>query len=240
MKDYTGIAPEVAVMFAEVCDIFPNSFDCTEPEFLQGGVPVMYEVELVIAHAIDCIATKGYCKSDSIDSTKDQVIAKLNNEPSEQAKAKAAEIVEWLKTETFEPLAIEKNCQILAQSGYAMKKHFGRLVYMPIAYDKYLQNKAREQQREAEKASELVSKHVGTVGEKIIINVDKGQYVTSFETAYSRCYLYKMVDSEGNVFVWFASSRAEIKDHCTVKATVKNHTERDGVKQTVITRCKVC
>lgn len=241
LKDYTGISPEVAVMFAEVRDIFPETLDCSEQYFIDNKIAAMYDVERVLAHAVDCIANRGYCKSDSNNSTKDQVIDKLNEEPSSQAKEKAAKIVEWLKQETFGSFDIERNCQILALAGYAKRKHFGRLVYMPVAYDKYIERKVIEQQRESEKASERSSNYVGAVGEKLIVNVATVQLVTTFETQFGITYLYKMVDTNGNVFVWFASNRNdEVKGSITIKGTVKAHSERDGVKQTVLTRCKVC
>ena len=72
--------------------------------------------------------------------------------------------------------------------------------------------------------------------------------LTSWETQYGMTYLYKMVDENGNVFIWYASKRFgkfdpdgawEDFSQAKIKATIKDHTERDGVKQTVVTRCKV-
>ncbi len=240
LKEYTGIAPELAVMFAEVRDIFPESFDYNDGEF-NGCYTPMYDVEQILAYAVDAINSKGYCKSDSNNSSKIQVIEKLdkNEEATIGAKDKAHKIVEWLKAGTFDAISIERNCKVLAESGYAKKSHFGRLVYMPVAYDKYIERKAAEANKEAAKAVEMKSNYVGNAGDKVVINVTDGKLVTSWENQFGCTYLYKMIDENGNVYVWFASSSQDIKVGSTVKGTIKNHSERDGVKQTVVTRCRV-
>ena len=62
---------------------------------------------------------------------------------------------------------LERNGSSLALSGYAKAKHFGRLAYMPLAYKRYLEHKARDAQREAAKQAEIASQHVGEVGQRI-------------------------------------------------------------------------
>ena len=54
-----------------------------------------------------------------------------------------------------------------------------------------------------------------------------------------QAYLYKFVDEAGNIFIWYASRPIELHERMTLKATIKAHNERNGVKQTVLTRCKV-
>ena len=75
----------------------------------------------------------------------------------------------------------------------------------------------------------------------------------SFETYYGTKRVYTLVDSDNNVYVWFTTSYlayrhpecgdydvfANTGDTVHVKATVKEHTEFLGVKQTVLTRCHV-
>jgi hypothetical protein len=95
--------------------------------------------------------------------------------------------------------------------------------------------------REAARAEELAadragSNHIGTVGERreFSLTVEK---VFSFETAYGFTYINICRDSDGNVVVYKGSNgwdKGEIK----VKATVKEHSVREGVKQTIIARPK--
>ena len=136
--------------------------------------------------------------------------------------------------------SMERNCIPLALSGYAKTRHFGLLAYMPLAYERYLEWKAREEKREAERlAAAEASEHVGTVGQRITITAATAKLVTSWETMYGVTRLYKFTDDQGNVFVWRASKSIEISDGMKIKGTVKDHSEYGGVKQTVITRCAV-
>lgn len=68
----------------------------------------------------------------------------------------------------------------------------------------------------------------------------------SWETtfAYNRSiqYLHSFKDEAGNIFVWkTGTSLYNIEENSTVtiKGTVKEHSEYRGIKQTVLTRCKV-
>ncbi len=134
---------------------------------------------------------------------------------------------------------LERNCIPLALSGYAKIKHIGRLAYMPIAYKRHLEKKARDEKRETERLeAAAASSYVGDVGQRITVKMATANLVTSWESTYGMTFLYKFTDEQGNIYIWYASRGIETRDGMTLKATVKSHNERDGVKQTVITRCK--
>ena len=137
---------------------------------------------------------------------------------------------------------MEQNCIPLALSGYAKMSHVGRLAYMPVAYDKYLEYKAKQAEREAARLSQAASsKHVGEVGQRITVKAVSVTLLSSWDGQWGTTWLYKFVDESGNVFIWYASRpiSGEVSGGATIKATVKNHGERDGVKQTFLTRCFV-
>ena len=131
---------------------------------------------------------------------------------------------------------LELNCIPLALSGYAKLSHVGRLAYMPLAYERYLERKAR---KEAQEAAGARSEYVGTVGQRITLKAATVALLSSWDGYYGTTWLYKFVDESGNVFVWFASRPCTAEAGAVIKATVKDHNERDGVKQTVVTRCCV-
>ena len=109
-----------------------------------------------------------------------------------------------------------------------------------MAYKKHLERKAEAEAREAERLDAAkASHHVGTVGERVEFVAKKAEFITSWETQFGRTFLYKFTDENGNVFVWFASGAFDEHNGITVRGTVKKHDERDGVKQTVLTRCKI-
>ena len=251
LKDYTGISPATAAMWAEVTDICNEGFDCTEEEFVGRGLSRMYETELLLAHACDAIKEFGYRKTDAADSTRDQVMRRVieGDEPSAEGKAKAEKIIGWLLelSEKVDAGAgwnevsdMERNCIPLVKSGWANPKHVGRLAYMPVDFDKYLEQKAKEEQREAERAAAAASSsYVGEIGKRLEVETVSASLVTSWETDWGVTFLYKFFDAAGNVFVWYASRCIAICDAMKIKGTVKDHSEYNGVKQTVLTRCYV-
>lgn len=93
------------------------------------------------------------------------------------------------------------------------------------------------------------SEYVANVGDKIEIEltVDREvecNYGVGYRTVTS--YLYIMHDNKGNVVTWKASNCMVVGDKyvqsgdtVTLKGTVKEHSVYNGVKQTVLTRCKV-
>lgn len=237
LHDYTGILPETAAAWAEVTDILDRGLDCTEEEFSRRGIERVYPVADILAAAVDSIEKNGYRAADKNDSTRADVIERLRGgvEASENGKQKAENILAWLDSYNgIDNLVM--NCKIEAARGYEVARRIGRLVYSPVAYEKETE---REKQKAKEKAANAASKHVGAVGERIKIKAQTARLITSWETVYGYTFLYKFTDDAGNIFVWFASSAADVADGVTVTGTVKAHGERDGVKQTTLTRCKL-
>lgn len=85
------------------------------------------------------------------------------------------------------------------------------------------------------------SNFVGKVGDKLNLDLTLKKSF-NFESTFGTQYIHKFVDTDGNIFVWKTSnSLYEIKelDTCSMLGTVKEHSEYNGEKQTVMTRCKV-
>ena len=141
------------------------------------------------------------------------------------------------------------NVQVLAKNGYCKDSHFGYIAYAPAAYERYLEGMKKRAEREAAKMTERqASEYVGQVGKRINIEIADTKLLTTVETMWGCTFVYKFTDINGNVLIWFASNRLghwnndgawEDDEHVkTIRATVKEHSERDGVKQTILTRCK--
>lgn len=98
LKDYTGISPSTAAMWAEVNDIFANGMDCSESEWESHKGERVYSIADIVGHAYDSIQKYGYRKSDGPNSTRDHVASLLCDgvEPSAEAKAHAELIIAWL------------------------------------------------------------------------------------------------------------------------------------------------
>ena len=106
-------------------------------------------------------------------------------------------------------------------------------------------------QYEIAEAKKDKSEYVGTVGDKIgteatLVNVAR------FDTKFGTTNVYTFRDIFKNVFVWKTSGvcekveadgkslrHVEVGERVELQGTVKDHNEYKGIKQTVLTRCKI-
>lgn len=88
-------------------------------------------------------------------------------------------------------------------------------------------------------AKDSTSEYQFEVGQKVEVELNVLK-INWFDSIYGTHYIYNMQDANGNVFIWkTACNEIQEGDKVTIKATVKEHNEYRGVKQTVLTRCKV-
>ena len=64
-------------------------------------------------------------------------------------------------------------------------------------------------------------------------------FVTGFDTQFGYTTVTGLRDDDGNMIVQKGVSIGDKGDRLTVTATVKEHGERNGVKQTIISRPKI-
>ena len=87
-------------------------------------------------------------------------------------------------------------------------------------------------------ARDASSQHVGNIGDRIVVEAICN-FVTSFESNFGTTYISGYRDDAGNIYIHKGSAPSAIKgERYSIKATVKSHDERDGVKQTRIARPK--
>lgn len=249
LKEYTGISPDTAIMWAEVRGMFPV---IEIREGWPGLVCVqMDETKTVLAHAYDSIKKSGYGRRDSDNSTFRDVLERLKHspDPGEEALKAAEKMIEWLKdvgdrfdredsTVWKEAGDLERNCVPFARSGYVKRQQIGRLCYIPVSYSKHIQYLMETERKREARKKEADSQYVGEIGQRISFTATTVTELASWDTQYGRTFLYKLTDEAGNVFVWFASGCYQTGVDIPVTGTIKAHNERDGIKQTVLTRCK--
>lgn len=92
------------------------------------------------------------------------------------------------------------------------------------------------------KRGEHISEHIGTVGERrdfVCKLVGHFTYETHYSYYGETNHIYKFADENGDIIVWNTSSWLEEgKDEYRFKATIKEHSEYEGEKQTVVIRPK--
>lgn len=87
----------------------------------------------------------------------------------------------------------------------------------------------------AKRAADAGSIHVGTVGARSVFTLTVAAVVELIGN-YGLSFINITKDEAGNVIIYKGSNAWTKGETITVKATIKAHTERDGVKQTMISR----
>jgi hypothetical protein len=83
------------------------------------------------------------------------------------------------------------------------------------------------------------SEHVGVIGDRHQFSVTI-RFVKGFESLYGMTFIHVMDDAQGNVIVYKGSKElGEKGQSLSLVATVAEHGEREGIRQTVIKRPKV-
>jgi len=103
---------------------------------------------------------------------------------------------------------------------------------------------AKNAERKAQERAEALTKvHVGTVGERRDFDLTV-KFITFYDTHFGTKWVHIMNDDDGNILVYKGTAglynadknHAEKGDRVSFKATIKSHDERDGVKQTILSR----
>lgn len=97
----------------------------------------------------------------------------------------------------------------------------------------------RMNQERLERETRPVSQHIGAVKSKVTVKGEVAM-VRGIEGQYGVTTLL-VLNCDGNVVKWFASGEHDFQKGATMTltGTVKDHGEYKGVKETVLTRCKV-
>jgi len=165
------------------------------------------------------------------------------NPDTEELKAKAQEIITWVKELDDNSSYIQNVKIILADpEGFVSGKNIGFIVGIIPWYFNAMNRKKEEEERAEKQANEAKkSQFVGQEGQRITFTAVEANLVWWGENQFGTSYLYKFVDNDGNVYTWFGSRGYDIEegDQFTITGTVKGHEEYKGVCQTQLTRCKL-
>ncbi len=102
----------------------------------------------------------------------------------------------------------------------------------------------RSRQQASERAAKVaqqaaISDHVGVIGDRHQFALTI-RFVKGFESAFGMLFIHVMDDQQGNVIVYKGSKElGEKGQSLSLVATVSEHGEREGIKQTIIKRPKV-
>lgn len=149
---------------------------------------------------------------------------------------------------------LDKKGTYMRETGYIPElaytdNFFGSLAKALNTYGKLTPNQceavrkcmAKDQERQAgfnaiREARKALSGHIGTVGERIDLTLTIA-HIVEIPTDYGLMLIHIMSDANQNRVIYKGSKRlADKGETVTLKATIKDHGERDGEKQTIIAR----
>lgn len=131
------------------------------------------------------------------------------------------------------------NVRAVARIGYINGKSAGIAASIVTAYQRHV----AEERKKAETAALPASNYVGQVGKRETFRA-KLDMVSGYDTDYGYTTVLKFRTATGAVILWKASSgtgvsRSDAGKTYLVTGSVKEQSEYKGVKQTVLTRCKL-
>jgi hypothetical protein len=146
-------------------------------------------------------------------------------EEDEQLTIKAIEWASQLETEND----YLYNINTIAKAGIIDRKLIGYAASIIPSYQKNLEETIKKQQ-------ESVSNYFGTIGKREFFTLIL-EKIIPIDGMYPS-FLHIFRDTCGNKAIWFASKMSGLLAGATIncKATIKEHKERENVKQTVLTR----
>ena len=150
--------------------------------------------------------------------------------PTEADTTLATNAIEWAKTADTSSDFMH-NLSAIAKAETASYRTTGMACAIIGAYKRHIEG-------EFERKSRPESNHVGTVGERLTMDLHVIVTRAMPEGIYGPTTLHRFADESGNIFTWFASGEAKFNDgdNVTVKATIKKHDVYKGLKQTVLSR----
>ena len=105
---------------------------------------------------------------------------------------------------------------------------------------------AREAEEKRIREQKAISQHIGSIGEKIELDatLEKSAWfeIPSFRGfGTDTMHIYTFRNSHGDAIIWKTSKGLGIQngEKVHVKGTIKEHSEYDNEKQTVLTRCRI-
>lgn len=154
--------------------------------------------------------------------------------PTETDKAKAAAIRDWVLGLDSAGNSYLNNLQVILKRELVQPKEVGILASAVSFYYREIENP-----KWTPKGKAPASEHIGTVGDRIDLEVEC-MGIGSFTGTYGETVIYRL-RSDNNKVTWFSSGESDIEIGGTykVKATIKRHDEYRGEKVTMVNRVKV-
>lgn len=156
---------------------------------------------------------------------------------SDDTKTFVEEALEWIKNLNAESYSYFDNLKVVCSAELVELKNIGYAASLIASYKNHL--KAEKKKKEAEKQNEMYH-YYRNVDDKISLQGNLA-CVANYDTQFGTMYVYKMIQSSC-IFVWKTSKYLGVDDsgkEVMITGTIKEQSEFRGVRQNILTRCKV-
>jgi uncharacterized protein YdcH (DUF465 family) len=253
LKDYTrSEKPEQEFNYGVelVAFLGGEEFEVDPSSGVQGT-----DIVQLLGTAIAIVERSGYvtvrdAEYDGMISTKEATLSALRDKDNHFAATvenwdkydnEAKRLIEWAKAQEPESTYMQ-NAHVLLSNEIVSDRYAGLLISLVAAKRKADARAARE----AHEAT-ATNEHVGEPGLRLRGLQLTIQTLHIFEGYYGSTTMFIMRDQDGRAYKWMASGAChsingkfvEQGDTITLDGTVKEHSEYEGTKQTVLTRCKI-
>ena len=227
LRDYTGMDMEVA---ADLASFLNTEMEEYFTDFT--GVSSSLGPHTFIYAAYPYVKAHGYTK----DTTALNIVNNIYDLP-QATDSEIDDLMKWLREKNEEGFnEYFRNARAIFSLPSIERRHYNILASLVASY---FRDMARREQRQKEVGN---SEWVGKVGDRITFKVVTATTISSFQSSYGYnnwVYILKLTDEDGHVYIWKTSSGGGTLPGEILKATIKDHQEYRGEKQTVITRATV-
>jgi len=230
LNEFTGISCLDIVKGYVDLDVF-----CYEESKLEdiesSAFKPMFKTFSYLCRCIENIDKYGYQKDETKNKSFNDVVC-INN-VEQKAVEVAQKVISYFKNLGLTYNNFSDNIVSSLSRDYIEQPN-GFIAYAYVQYKKSVEQNNKNNE----------TKHFnGEIGKRYTIENLKVELVTSYPTSYSYyktilTYMYRLTSNDGIIFIW--KTQNEILDRCiTVLGTIKEFNEYNGIKQTILTRCKI-
>lgn len=191
-------------------------------DIISGKIPTAID----ILSFLDVCEDRGYTVSPSAYNDAKRRIEESGFNPyREENRSLAEKIKNWIFTSEA-TTSYMHNLKVIFSSDMVNLRNFG---YFVSSYPAY---------KRANPDAVSNSQFVGNIGERIVVkDIKLFQMIYTYNLQYGIYHLYKMIDCNGNVFIWRTSK--SISGAKELVGRVKAHSTFNGINQTELSSCKV-
>lgn len=232
IKDFIGYNVEqFAKYFREIESIVENE-DVRIMDTTLGRYKICIDVKTYLAACIREIKDHGYTKTVKTDA-----LYYMKKHDIDKEYVTLAETVIKFFTDYEPDDSFDHNIKAFVTGTTPITSENGFVAYAYVEMNKIIERTKKTEELNKKKA---ISQFVGNVGQKITFNGILTR-VACFEGMYGYTYIYKITDVNNNTFIWKTSKFMDLDGEMkvVVNAIIKEHSEYNGEKQTILTRCKI-